>query len=75
MFVKIAYFPIAGIFLFRWIGVLGLACLLVAAGIQAWNFWSGRPPLPFRWHPTVAIIGLCLVAIHASLLVLSLLGW
>lgn len=70
MFIPVAYFPIFGLPLIMYLGILTLLSFLFTASIAIMNKrWIYI--IPFKWHPRMAIISICLALIHGILGILS----
>lgn len=66
MIVDFAYSPILGKPLVFYLGILTYLSFLFTA-VLGYSFFKGRPILPFKWHPRIAITSLILGLIHGLL--------
>ena len=67
---SIAYTMIFGKPLILYIGVITFFLLLLAASIAIMNK-KGIQKIPFKWHPRIAILTICVAALHALLGILA----
>ncbi len=73
MFRNIAYFLILGQPLIIYLGFLTLIAFILTAAIGFVNF-RGPRKIPYKWHPTMAIISIVLAVIHGLLGILARFG-
>jgi hypothetical protein len=66
MIEEIIYFPILGIPLIVWLGVVTLLLLLGTAAI-AWLNMRGMHAVPVKWHMILARISIGFAILHAVL--------
>lgn len=67
---QIAYYPIFGLPLVLYLGVLALLSLLTTATI-GYLIRERRVPIPFIWHKRFAALTVIIAVIHGSLALLS----
>ncbi len=65
VFNSITYYPILGIPLLAYGGLLTLISLLTTAYIGYMTF-KGKVKIPFKWHVRIAVITLILALTHAT---------
>ncbi|MCL4354138.1 hypothetical protein M1349_01555 [Patescibacteria group bacterium] len=66
MLATLAYYPILGFPLIFYLGILTYISFLFTASV-GYFYFTGRPILPFKWHPRMAVISLILGLIHGAL--------
>ncbi len=69
MLQNITYFPIFGLPLIVYLGILTLFSFLLTASIALMNI-KGKNWIPFKWHSRLAIFSICLAIIHGALAIL-----
>jgi hypothetical protein len=69
MLQNIIYFPIFGLPLIVYLGILTLLSFLFTASIALMNV-RGKNWIPFKWHPRLALFSICLAIIHGVLAIL-----
>lgn len=62
----LAYLPILGKPLTFYLGIAAYLSFLFTA-VLGYFFYTGRPILPFKWHPRMAVASLILGLIHGIL--------
>lgn len=67
---SITYHLILGKPLIMYLGILTLLCFLSTATIAVLNK-NGIHTIPFKWHPRMAAISICMALIHGTLGVLA----
>jgi hypothetical protein len=70
MFAKIAYFPILGMPVIFYLGIITILCLFFTATVGYLNL-KGINKIPLKWHFRMAKITVALAIIHGMLGVLS----
>ena len=70
MFLDIAYYPLLGVPLVKWFGILAILCFALTAAISILNRRKIRF-IPFKWHPRMAYVSLIVAALHALLVLLA----
>lgn len=73
MFSAIAGYPIFGLPLALYLGIIALLCLLVTAAISTLNKRRIRF-LSMKWHIRMAYVTIAFALVHGSLILLSMLG-
>ena len=66
MLEDIAYYLILGKPIIFYLGIITFLSFLSTAIIGLLNF-KGIKTIPFKWHPRMAVLSICLAIIHASL--------
>lgn len=64
MITQIAYYPVLGIPIVAYFGMVTLILLLTTAAVGFLNF-RGNTKIPFKWHPHLAFATIILAIIHA----------
>lgn len=64
MITQIAYYPVWGLPVVAYLGMVTLLLLLSTATVGFLNF-KGNTKIPFKWHPRLAGATITLAVIHA----------
>lgn len=65
---KIAYFQISGHPVIMYLGIFTLFSFILTAAVSVMNR-RGIHVIPFKWHPRLAFLSICLAIIHGILAV------